>query len=170
MDNQNFQIEKLILPKWEEIPNIDLYMDQIITYLDDSLCNIIKNDKTDKSDKIITKTMINNYVKQNIIPAPNNKKYNKIHIAELIVICILKEVYCISDIKKLIDLALYTADIHLAYNRFCSYFESCIQSTFTGKSLTSDTSLTNEQFLLKTVVQSYVNKLYVQTTYLNTNS
>ena len=170
MNNSNFQIEKLILPKWEEIPNIDLYMDQIITYLDNSLCTIIKSNDADTNNRIITKTMINNYVKQNIIPAPVNKKYNKIHIAELIVICILKEVYSISDIKKLIDLALYTADIHLAYNRFCSYFENCISSTFTGKSLASDTSLTNEQFLLKTVVQSYVNKLYVQTTYLNTNN
>lgn len=170
MDNSSFQIEKLSLPKWEEIPNIDLYMDQIITYLDNSLCNIIKSNDVETNNKIITKTMINNYVKQNIIPAPVNKKYNKIHIAELIVICILKEVYSISDIKKLIDLALYTSDIHVAYNRFCSYFESCIKSTFTEKSFSSDTTLTNEQFLLKTVVQSYVNKLYVQTTYLNINN
>ena len=170
MDNSNFQIEKLILPKWEELPIIDLYMDQIITYLDNSLCNIIKSNDIEINNKIITKTMINNYVKQNIIPPPINKKYNKIHIAELIVICILKEVYSISDIKKLIDLALYTADIHVAYNRFCSYFESCIKSTFTEKTFSADTTLTNEQFLLKTVVQSYVNKLYVQTAYLNSNN
>ena len=134
------------------------------------MCTIIKNDKTDKSDKIITKTMINNYVKQNIIPAPNNKKYNKIHIAELIVICILKEVYSISDIKKLIDLALSTSDIQIAYNKFCCYFENSVESTFNGKAYSSDRILTNEQYLLKTVVQSYVNKLYVQTTYLNTNN
>lgn len=169
MNKLEFEIDKLVLPKWEEIPNIDLYMDQIITYLDDSLCNIIKNDKTDKSDKIITKTMINNYVKQNIIPAPTNKKYQKIHIAELIVICILKEVYCISDIKKLIDLALSTSSVDIAYNKFCTYFENSVTSTFNGKAYSSDENLTKEQYLLKTVVQSYVNKLYVQATYLNNN-
>ena len=51
MKYSDFEIEKLFLPKWEEIPNIDLYMDQIITYLDDVLSNIIKTEKNEKEEK-----------------------------------------------------------------------------------------------------------------------
>ncbi len=164
MKTLDFELKKLSLPKWEDLPNIDLYMDQIITYLDDVLSNIIKNEK---SEKIITKTMINNYVKQEIIPPPEKKKYSKIHIAELIVICILKEVYSIPNIKNLISLALSTSEADICYNRFCNYYQNCLTSTFNGTAYSSDEKLTSEQYLLKNVVQSYVNKLYVQITYLH---
>ena len=167
MKYSDFEIEKLFLPKWEEIPNIDLYMDQIITYLDDVLSNIIKTEKNEKEEKIITKTMINNYVKQELLPAPIKKKYTKIHIAEMIVICILKEVYSINEIKNLIELALSTSEPDVCYNRFCHFFSNCITSTFNATPYPNDENLTSEQTILKNVVQSFVNKLYVQITYLH---
>ena len=70
-------------------------------------------------DKIITKTMINNYVKQGIMPAPEKKKYGKTHIAYLMVICILKQVYSIGDIGKLISETTRYFELSKAYNRFC---------------------------------------------------
>lgn len=166
MNLLDLEIEKLTLPKWEELPNIDLYMDQIITYLDDVLSNIIRTEKHEKEEKTVTKTMINNYVKQEILPAPIKKKYSKIHIAELIVICILKEVYSINEIKNLIGLALSTSEPDVCYNKFCKYFYNCLTSTFNGTPYPSDESLTSEQRLLKNVVQSFANKLYVQIMYL----
>ena len=60
------------IPRWNEIPKIDLYLDQLVCLLEQYLSNYIKNDD---SEKIITKTMINNYVKHKIINPPVNKKY-----------------------------------------------------------------------------------------------
>ena len=71
------------IPRWNEIPKIDLYLDQLVCLLEQYLSNYIKNDD---SEKIITKTMINNYVKHKIINPPVNKKYNTEHIAYLFVI------------------------------------------------------------------------------------
>ena len=87
MQNNEERIEKIIkhhLPRWNELPEIDLYLDQVVNYLEKYLGILSSND----DDKIITKTMINNYVKQGIMPAPEKKKYGKTHIAYLMVICI----------------------------------------------------------------------------------
>ena len=98
MQNNEERIEKIIkhhLPRWNELPEIDLYLDQVVNYLEKYLGILSSND----DDKIITKTMINNYVKQGIMPAPEKKKYGKTHIAYLMVICILKQVYSIGEIN-----------------------------------------------------------------------
>ena len=78
MQNNEERIEKIIkhhLPRWNELPEIDLYLDQVVNYLEKYLGILSSND----DDKIITKTMINNYVKQGIMPAPEKKKYGKTH-------------------------------------------------------------------------------------------
>ena len=93
-------ITKIHIPRWNELPEIDLYLDQVVNYLEKHLGQYNVNEE----DKIITKTMINNYVKLGIMPAPEKKKYSREHIAYLIVICVLKQIYSISDIGKLISL------------------------------------------------------------------
>lgn len=150
------------IPRWNELPNIDLYMDQVLNYIESCLKDYIKSD-----EKIITKTMINNYVKQEIIEPPVNKKYNRLHIAELFVICILKQVYSISEIKDLIALALKTNSAEKSYNRFCDYLTDSLISTFNGTEYSTNSNYTPEQYLLKNVVQSFANKLYAQIMYLN---
>ena len=160
MNNNNFNISNFHIPRWEELPNIDLYMDQVLNYINSYLSPYIKD------ENLITKTMINNYVKNNIINAPIKKKYNKLIIAELFVISILKEVYSINEIKSLIDLALKTSPADISYNKFCIILEQCLISTFNGLSYSLDKDLSEEQYILTTVVQSFVNKLYVQIKYL----
>jgi len=86
--------------KPEEIPNIDLYMDQVTTFLDENLKSTSRN-KTE--DKLMTKTMINNYAKNDVIPSPEKKKYNKEHILLLIMIYYFKSFLQISDIQELIE-------------------------------------------------------------------
>ena len=95
-ENLEEVIMKIHIPRWNELPEIDLYLDQVVNYLEKYLAQYSVN----KEDKIITKTMINNYVKQGIMPAPEKKKYSRAHIAYLMVICVLKQVYSISDIGK----------------------------------------------------------------------
>ena len=83
------------LPRWEELPDFDIYMDQIIALIERYL-NILDDGK----ERIITNSMINNYVKLKLIPKPNKKKYNKEHIAYLIAITLLKQILTISEVGR----------------------------------------------------------------------
>ena len=157
------EFAKYHMPRWNELPDIDLYLDQVVNYLERYLTVYTAN----QEEKIITKTMINKYVKQSIIPAPEKKKYNKTHIAYLLVICILKQVYSINDIGKLISLTIQNYDISKAYNRFCANLEVSIKHVFLKKEFPNCEKMTEEQYLLKNVVQSFANKLYVEIKFLN---
>ena len=161
----NTEIDLYHLPRWNELPSIDLYIDQLVSLLEQYLSGYIKNDN-EKEEKLVTKTMINNYVKHGIIKPPINKKYNKEHVASLFVIFVLKQVYSINDIKKLIHLAIETSPIELAYNRFCSELEKAIRIVFAEKNYVKTSKLSEEQYILRNVVQSFANKLYVQKIYL----
>ena len=164
--NLDEEIKNFHLPRWNEIPEIDLYIDQVVSLLEHYLSNYIKSDN-EKETKVITKTMINNYVKHGVVKAPINKKYNKEHIAFLFVIFILKQIYSIDEIKSLITLAIETSSAEQAYNRFCSELEKAIKMTFTGENyINNDNNLSKEQYLLRNVVQSFANKLYVQKNFL----
>ena len=156
-------ISKIHIPRWNELPEIDLYLDQVVNYIEKYLGQYNAN----KEDKIITKTMINNYVKLGIMPAPTKKKYSREHMAYLIVICILKQVYSISDIGKLISLTIQYFELSKAYNRFCANLEVSLKNVFTRKEFPNTEKMTEEQYLLKNVVQSVADKLYVEITFLN---
>ena len=164
-ENEQENFSKFHMPRWNELPDIDLYLDQVVNYLE----RYLENYSVNKEDKIITKTMINNYVKQGIMPAPEKKKYNRTHIAYLLVICILKQVYCISDIGKLISLTIKSFEIEKAYNRFCANLEISIKNVFTRKEFPNVEKMTEEQYLLKNVVQAFADKLYVEMKFLNKN-
>ena len=82
----------------EEIPNIDLYMDQVTTFMEEHL----KNTRRYEEDKVLTKTMINNYAKNNLLPPPVKKKYSKEHMLMLIFIYYFKNILSISDIQTLL--------------------------------------------------------------------
>lgn len=84
----------------EDIPNIDLYMDQVTTFLDSRLQAA---SRYPGADKIMTKTMINNYAKNNLLPPPVKKKYSKEHILMLIFIYYYKGVLSINDIQTLLN-------------------------------------------------------------------
>ncbi len=86
----------------EDIPNIDLYMDQVTTFMDKWLAQYKRYD----DDKVLTKTMINNYTKAKIFPAPVKKKYSRTHLMLLIMIYHLKSVLSIKDIGILFQTAL----------------------------------------------------------------
>ncbi len=83
----------------DEIPSIDLYMDQVTTFMDEHL----KTCKRFESDKILTKTMINNYAKNDLLPPPVKKKYSKDHMLLLIFIYYLKNIMSIGDIQTLLN-------------------------------------------------------------------
>ena len=86
--------------KSSDIPNIDLYMDQVTTFMEN---NLRKNSRFPNVDKIMTKTMINNYAKNDLLPPPLKKKYTKEHILVLIFIYYYKGILSISDIQALLN-------------------------------------------------------------------
>ncbi len=84
--------------KPEEIPNIELYMDQVTKFMDEHLSSL----KRFEDDKMLTKTMINNYTKNDLLPSPEKKKYSKEHMLMLIYIYYFKNVLLIGDIQKIV--------------------------------------------------------------------
>ena len=83
----------------EDIPNIDLYVDQVTTFIDTQLESVKRN----SDDKTLTKTMINNYTKNHVLPSPEKKKYSRDHVLTLILIYYLKSFLSISDIQAIIN-------------------------------------------------------------------
>lgn len=92
-------VAKVEYVKTEDIPNIDLYMDQVTTFMDKRLRNKTRNPG---DDKILTKTMINNYAKNDLLPSPEKKKYSKEHMLLLIFIYYYKSILSINDIQTLL--------------------------------------------------------------------
>ncbi|MGN0333791.1 MAG: DUF1836 domain-containing protein, partial [Lachnospiraceae bacterium] len=80
-----------------DIPNIDLYMDQVTTFMEEHL----RSSKRYEDDKVLTKTMINNYAKNNLLPPPVKKKYSKEHVLVMIFIYYFKNILSIRDIEVL---------------------------------------------------------------------
>ena len=93
------RLAKMNYIKPGEVPNIDLYMDQVTTFMDEHLSDC----KRREDDKILTKTMINNYTKNNLLPPPVKKKYSKEHLYVLTFIYYFKNILSISDIQTLLD-------------------------------------------------------------------
>ena len=112
----NFQ-----LPEWERIPDFGLYMDQIIGILTEYLDYLPPEIK---SDRIITAATINNYVRMKIMPEPVNKKYYRVHIAYLIMICTLKQSLNIATIQKIIPLNLSVEEVKEIYGVYVNRHRS----------------------------------------------
>jgi DNA-binding transcriptional MerR regulator len=109
MENQNSDLERALKKAarsldfmetiaLDEFPNIEMYMDKVTTFMDRKLRSTLRN----PGDKVLTKTMINNYAKNDLIPPPNKKKYNKEHLFELLFIFYFKSFLSIGDIQTLL--------------------------------------------------------------------
>ena len=92
-------LDRIAYIKADDIPNIDLYMDQVTTFMESRLK---KSTRHPGEDKILTKTMINNYAKNDLLPPPKKKKYSREHVLLLIFIYYYKGILSISDIQELL--------------------------------------------------------------------
>ena len=93
------RLDSLDYIKPEQIPNIDLYMDQVTTFMDEHL----GQSKRYEDDKVLTKTMINNYAKNNLLPPPVKKKYSREHMLLMLFIYYFKSFLSITDIQTLME-------------------------------------------------------------------
>ena len=103
------------LPSWDMLPDIDLYMDQVVSvvtkYLEGTSSAI-------KMNRPVTSSMINNYVKLGIIPAPNKKRYSKVHLAYLLIVCTLKQTLDMTTIQQIIPVDLDIESVKKTYDSF----------------------------------------------------
>ena len=113
------KVETYHIPRWSELPDFELYMDQILGFLE-------KHTElfgTTEKEKIITNSMINNYVKLGLIKAPVKKKYNRSHVANLIMITILKKVLSMNEIKDAVVHCNRHMGEEASYDLFCEELE-----------------------------------------------
>lgn len=106
------------LPRWKDLPDLELYMDQVLGLVDRYLGAYPGFD-----GKGLTASMVNNYVKLGVMPAPVKKKYTRAHLAHLIVICLLKASLPIASIQRIVSHELEDATEAEMYDRFCDLFE-----------------------------------------------
>ena len=104
---------KKVYPKWSELPTIDLYLDQVLLYVNQLDSSSIVDD-----EKGLTAAMINNYVKNGHLDKPIKKKYSRRQLARLIVITCLKNVFAIQEVSKTISSLTKDGDSEVMYDNF----------------------------------------------------
>lgn len=116
------------LPRWEELPDVELYADQVLS--------VVKRNVdffNDEIEMVFTSNMINNYVKQKIVKPPQNKKYDRVHLAYFTVVCIFKQFMNISDLCDAIAFLMKTYSVKDLYNIFAKELEDALKVTFDPK-------------------------------------
>lgn len=99
---------------WDQLPDIPLYMDQVLSYMERQTI------RADESDTL-TSAMVNNYTKSGLVPRAEGKKYNREHLAYLTAICALKQVMSARDMALLIEKGTADGeDVEDMYHRFCA--------------------------------------------------
>lgn len=146
-------------PRYEELPAIELYMDQVIQILSHTITALFG------PEDAVTGTMINNYVKHKVIPAPVKKKYSRSHICRLMFICILKRVFSISEISALLAWQDDTCEVASAYDTFCVELEHALQAVFTHTNIAPvEVSAEHQREVdaMHSMVLAIAHKVYVQ--------
>ena len=158
-------IDEFHIPRWNELPSIDLYMDQIVTYIDGALSPFFSMVGTGP----ITRSMVNNYVKARIVDAPVNKKYPKLSLAMIIVVYILKNCFATDEIGRLIRHGIALGDdVSVIYDRFCDSMENSLKAVFHGEIHVENQCLPGREskYLMDNFALSFACKFYVQKIFL----
>lgn len=148
-------------PRFNELPTVPLYKDQVILYIE----GVLKPLNIERDEKFLTPTMLNNYVKQKVVSPPKDKRYNEKHLAYLIVVCILKQVYSLNEICELIKLQIGTCPIEHAYDYFCVELEKALEAVFKTRDFSepsSATKMTSESEIVRSGALSFAHKVFIQ--------
>ena len=142
------------IPRVEDLPDIELYMDQVVALLNKNLF-IIAN-----QDNVITPSMVNNYVKFGLIPAPQGKRYTRKHLCYMTALCFLKQILSMNEIKLLVKEQLKHSTEQDAYNLFCDELEKAFKK-FTSVE-TQPTICDEKNFCLVYCAKAIAYKLHAQ--------
>ena len=126
-EKSTYELCNISLPRWDDFPTLELYMDQVTGLLDNYLS--FMRHSSDTKEKIVTPSIINNYVKQGMIPPPQKKKYSKEHLAKLVILCSLKQVMPLSSLGTILENMLKDVTLATLYNNFCDDFEKSVANS-----------------------------------------
>ncbi len=119
------ELEHYKAPNWDALPDIDLYMDQVITYIERQMTIF----SLSADEKLITPAMINNYVKNEVIPRPVQKKYTREHLSHMMAVLNLKQVLSLSDITKLLAHETSDKPIQILFDQFNAIQDEALRKT-----------------------------------------
>ncbi|MBR5516167.1 MAG: DUF1836 domain-containing protein [Clostridia bacterium] len=148
------------IPRWNELPDLELYMDQVISVLEKNLCIFAYGENS----AFITPTMINNYVKQKLVSPPRNKRYNKGHIAAFYIITLMKQIMSISEINTAIKTVSEKMGEEKGYDLFCDTFEASLVLIFLQEeNKTPDFGECEEAYMIiRSTTLAFANMLYAR--------
>lgn len=139
---------------WETLPDLALYMDQLISYMPRQLIRFEESDS-------LTSAMVNNYIKDGLLPRAEGKRYSRVHLAYLTAICALKQVLSVKEMKTLIQSGTENRELEPLYDYFCRELDHALSETARGL----EEGLPQEdlpRLALNLALRSYVDKLACQ--------
>ncbi len=149
-------IQDFRMPRYQEIPNVGLYLEQATKFISEALAPL--------GDTPMTSSMISNYVKKGLVSNPVKKQYDRDQIIYLMFIAMAKNVMSLDDLCHFISLQKRTYTVQKAYDYFCLELENMLQYVFGLKediaSVGSDSS--DEKMLLRTAIIAYTHKIYLE--------
>lgn len=154
-------MESYRLPTWEELPDMELYMDQVVCLVNRYL-DLIPHDK---DNPVLTPSAVNNYVRLKVMPAPVRKRYSRRHLACVIMICALKQSLSLADIQTILSPDIQDEEMHRLYNEFVGKMvtttEQFIQhvNAVAATALAEDSRCGCESLVLQSAVSSVLFKL-----------
>ena len=143
------------LPRFHEIPDVGLYLEQVVKYINDCLSPLMQAE--------ITGSMISNYVKKGLIASPVKKQYSRDQIAHLMYIATVKSILSMEDIRLTLSIKEKTYSSDIAYNYFCAELENILEYVFARKRelevVGSDS--TDEKVMLRNTIITVAHKVYL---------
>ena len=149
-------IQDFVLPRYDQIPDIGLYLEQVTKYISEYA--------EDLGQPPLTGSMVSNYVKKGIIESPCKKQYNRDQIAHLMFITLAKSILSLDDLQKFILLQQRTYAVGTAYDYFCRELEAALHFVFdpTGDPIRVSPSNGDEKTILRNIVITIAHKIYLE--------
>lgn len=148
------------LPAYADLPTVDLYRDQVITYVE----GVFSSLSACSDGPWLTPSMVNNYVKQRLVPSPTKKLYGRDHIAHLLIICIFKQFLTIDAIRRLLAIQRMTYPVDVAYDYVAVEVNHAVEDAFDATSERhgdSASMVTRESVLVRSAAEAFAAKAFL---------
>ena len=147
-------LSRFDLPDWEALPQLDLYMDQVVILL----TRYLEPLSAEEDERAITASTVNNYVRMKVMPPPVKKKYSRVHIACLVIICTLKQSLSISCIRRLLPEDRSEESVRALYTEFVKQYRAALRFVRRLPEVDGSLTLGNGSFALTSAILSTLSK------------
>lgn len=148
------------LPRYEDLPDIELYRDQVIGYVEQALSPL----QIINGEAWLTPSMVNNYVKAGLVPAPAKKRYGRTHLARLIMICLFKQLLPMSAIQRFIRIQALSYPFEVSYDYVATEMSNALRAAFEPEAVAaadSATRVTRESLLVRSAATAFASKAFL---------